>query len=159
MNNHFFDIERSDDGVNFYTIGRRMGHGTTTQMSDYAYDDYSPLEGTNYYRLRQVDYNGATTYSSVVTLEFHRGNMTVSNVQPNPTSGQVNFDFNSPSETTVHVIITDVTGRIVKDEYKEVKAGTTLVNTAIEETGAGVYTMMVIEERTGFRSVTRIVKY
>lgn len=159
MNNHFFDIERSDDGVNFYTIGRRMGHGTTTQMNAYAYDDFSPLEGTNYYRLRQVDYNGATTYSSVVTLEFHRGNMTVSNVQPNPTSGQVNFDFNSPSETTVHVIITDITGRVVKDEYKEVKAGTTMVNTAIEETGAGVYTMMVIEEKSGFRSVTRIVKY
>lgn len=159
MNNHYFDVERSDDGVTFYSIGRRMGHGTTTQMNSYSFDDFSPVEGTNYYRLKQVDYNGASTYSGVVTLEFHRGNMTVTNVKPNPTNGDVNFDFNGPTETIIHIVITDVTGRTVRDEYQAVKPGTTPVHTSIDESGAGIYTMCITEDASGFRSVTQIVKY
>lgn len=158
-NNQFFYIERSDDGVNFSTIGRKDGAGTSSMVHHYAFDDFSPIEGTNYYRLRQVDYNGAAMYSDVISLEFHRGNMTVTNVKPNPTNGEVNFDFNSPIETKVHIVITDVTGRVVKDELVTVKPGTTQVYTAIEESGAGVYTMIVTEERYAFRSVTRLVKY
>jgi hypothetical protein len=158
-NSQYFYIERSDDGVNFTSIGRKDGAGTTSQIHHYAFDDFSPMEGTNYYRLRQVDYNGAAMYSEVIALEFHRGNMTVTNVKPNPTNGEVNFDFNSPVESTIHIQITDVTGRMVKDQYVTVKPGTTLVNTAIEESGSGVYTMIITEDKYGFRSVTRVVKY
>jgi len=159
LNNDYFSIERSDDGVTFNPIGRVHGAGNSTQILNYSFNDYAPLEGTNYYRLKQVDFNGTYSYSSVVTLQFHRGNMTVSNIKPNPTNGEVNFDFNSPVETTIHLVITDVTGRIVKDEYKEAKAGTTLINTMIDEAGAGIYTLSVTEDKTGFRSVERIVKY
>lgn len=159
VNNHYFDVERSDDGINFYPIGRREGNGTTSQVHNYALDDFNPIEGVSYYRLKQVDFNGGTFYSQVVTLEFHRGNMTVSNVKPNPTSGEVNFDFNSPGETQVHIVIMDVTGRVVRDEFQDVKAGTTTLQTMIDDSGAGVYTMTVTEDKTGFRSITRIVKY
>jgi hypothetical protein len=159
MNNDYFDIERSDDGINFFSIGRADGHGTTSMRNDYSFNDYSPIEGTNYYRLKQVDFNGSVTYSQIVTLEFHRGNMTVTNIKPNPTNGEVNFDFNSPLESSIHIVITDVTGRVVRDEFREVKAGTTLINTLIDQTGAGIYTLTVSEEKSGFRSVTRIVKF
>jgi hypothetical protein len=158
-NSQFFYIERSDDGVNFNTIGRKDGAGTTSQIHHYSFDDFSPIEGTNYYRLRQVDFNGATMYSNIIALDFHRGNMTVMNVKPNPTNGEVNFDFSSPVETTIHILITDVTGRVVKDQNVVVKPGTTLVNTAIEESGAGVYTMIITDDKHAFRSVSRIVKY
>ncbi len=158
-NNQYFYIERSDDGVNFTTIGRKDGNGTTSQIHYYAFDDFSPIEGTNYYRLRQVDYNGAAMYSGIISLDFHRGHMTVTNVKPNPTNGEVNFDFNSPVETTIHIVMTDVTGRVVKDEYVVVNPGTTFVNTVIEESAAGVYTMIITEDKNAFRSVTRLVKY
>lgn len=158
-NSQYFYIERSDDGVNFTSIGRRDGAGTTSQIHYYSFDDLSPIEGTNYYRLRQVDYNGATMYSNIVSLDFHRGFMTVMNVKPNPTNGEVNFDFNSPVETTIHIVMTDVTGRVVKDQYVVVNPGTTFVNTTIDESGAGVYTMIITEDKHGFRSITRLVKY
>jgi hypothetical protein len=159
INNDYFYVERSDDGINFFSIGRVDGHGTTSMRNDYTFNDYSPIEGTNYYRLKQVDFNGSVSYSQIVTLEFHRGNMSVTNIKPNPTSGEVNFDFNSPSESSIHVVITDVTGRVVRDEYREIKAGTTLINTMIDQTGPGIYTLSVTEDKSGFRSVTRIVKY
>lgn len=158
-NSQFFYIERSDDGISFTAIGRKDGAGTSSQIHYYSFDDLSPNEGTNYYRLRQVDYNGATMYSNVVSLDFHRGHMTVSNVKPNPTNGDVNFDFNSPVESVIHIVMTDVTGRVVKDEFVTVKPGTTFVNTTIDESSSGIYTMVITEDKYGFRSVTRLVKY
>ncbi len=159
MNNDYFDVQRSDDGISFHEIGQVDGAGNSTQTLRYSFGDYAPLEGTNYYRLKQVDFNGAVSYSGIITIEFHRGNMTVTNIKPNPTIGEVNFDFSSPSETIIHIIITDVTGRVVKDEFRQVKAGTTPINTMINEEGAGIYTLSVTEEKSGFRSVERIVKF
>lgn len=158
-NNDYFTLERSTDGITFNEVGRVVGSGTTSQLHNYSFNDMEPGEGVNYYRLKQTDFNGLSTYSQLVTLEFHRGHMVVSNVRPNPTSGTVDFDFASPEETEIHFIITDITGRIVKDERRMVKAGVTTINTLIPDEGAGVYSLKVIEESHGFISVSRIVKY
>lgn len=159
INNDYFTLERSTDGVNFDPVARIAGAGNSTQVHEYAYNDMFPADGYNYYRLKQTDYNGQSSYSNIVSLEFHLGHISVENVRPNPTSGAVDFDFSSPEETEIHYIITDVTGRVIVDERKTVKAGRTTMATAIEAEGAGVYSLKVIEEKHGFISVTRIVKY
>jgi hypothetical protein len=158
-NNQYFTLERSTDGQTFVDLGRINGAGNSTQILNYSFDDMNPAEGTNYYRLKQTDYNGQSTWSNMISLDFHRGNMSVNNIHPNPTSGEVNFDFASPEETQIHYIITDVTGRVVADEYKSVKAGITTIGTLIPNEGAGIYSLRVTEEKHGFTSVSRIVKY
>lgn len=158
-NNDYFTIERSTDGMTFVELGRVDGAGNSTQLLNYYFNDMNPAEGTNYYRLKQTDFNGQFTYSSMISLDFHRGNMSVNNIRPNPTSGEVNFDFASPEETEIHFIITDVTGRVVADEYRTVKAGVNSIGTLIPDQGAGVYSLKIIEEKHGFISVSRIVKY
>ncbi|HEU4719336.1 MAG TPA: T9SS type A sorting domain-containing protein, partial [Bacteroidia bacterium] len=158
-NNNYFTLERSVDGVTYQEIGRQNGAGTTTTRQDYSMNDLNPVEGFNYYRLKQTDFNGNSTYSSVISLEFHRGHMSVTNVKPNPTNGELNFDFSTPTETEIRYIITDMTGRIVVDETKVVKPGVNTITTLIDEEGAGVYSLKIIEEKHGFISVTRVVKY
>lgn len=157
--NDYFTIERSTDGVTFNDIGRVDGAGNSSQLLNYYFNDVNPAEGTNYYRLKQTDFNGHFTHSAMISLDFHRGNMSVNNLRPNPTNGEVNFDFTSPEETEIHFVITDVTGRIVADEYRTVKAGVTSIGTLIAEAGAGVYSLKITEEKHGFISVSRIVKY
>ena len=80
QNNHYFDIERSADGATFSYIGRVAASGATT--GNYTFTDIAPLDGTNYYRLRQTDNDGAYTYSTVKTLGFGPG-ITIL-VYPNP---------------------------------------------------------------------------
>ncbi len=157
--NDYFTLERSTDGVTFQELGRVDGAGNSTQLLNYSFDDTNPFEGTNYYRLKQTDFNGHFTYSNMISLNFNRGNMAVNNIRPNPTNGELNFDFTSPEETEIHFIITDVTGRVVADEYRKVKAGVTSIGTLIAEESAGVYSLKIIEEKHGFISVSRIVKY
>lgn len=64
-NNDYFTIERSIDGVRWVAIGTVKGFGTTSVAHDYSFEDLKPVAGISYYRLKQTDYNGAYTYSSI----------------------------------------------------------------------------------------------
>lgn len=64
-NNDYFTIERSFNGVSWVAIGKVNGAGTTTVENFYSFEDKKPVEGISYYRLKQTDYNGEYSYSSV----------------------------------------------------------------------------------------------
>ncbi|MBL7765021.1 MAG: T9SS type A sorting domain-containing protein [Chitinophagaceae bacterium] len=81
-NNEFFDIERSADGIYFETIGRKIGAGTTQELTTYSFVDMQPLQGINYYRLKQTDMDGKHTYSQVLSLQ--QDVATAIAVYPNP---------------------------------------------------------------------------
>jgi trimeric autotransporter adhesin len=85
INNKGFDIERSDDGKVFKTIGFVKGYGTTTTTRNYTFTDNEPLSTTTYYRLRQVDFDGKAALSNVVSV-VKSGGLKGLKVYPNPTS-------------------------------------------------------------------------
>lgn len=66
--NSYFDIQRSTDGQEFKVIGTINSKGNAIGEQQYSFRDISPLEGTNYYRLRQVDQDGNYQYSEIVSL-------------------------------------------------------------------------------------------
>ncbi len=61
-----FEVQRSHDLGEFLTIGTLSAKGTTDQRQLYGFVDERPLDGANYYRLKQVDFDGTTEYSNVV---------------------------------------------------------------------------------------------
>lgn len=70
QNNDYFTVERLNENGVFNQIGIVDGNGTTSQPSYYSFTDETPLPGTNYYRLRQTDYNGDYAYSPIRSVEF-----------------------------------------------------------------------------------------
>ncbi len=66
--NDYFTLERSEDGVSFEIISHEQGAGTTDEMQHYSYTDYAEVAGVYYYRLKQTDYDGTTTYSEVISV-------------------------------------------------------------------------------------------
>jgi beta-glucanase (GH16 family) len=67
-NNKVFEIERSNDGKDFKTIGAVKGNGTTNVVHNYYFTDKNPVNGINYYRLRQLDFDDKETLSKVVSV-------------------------------------------------------------------------------------------
>ncbi len=66
INNDYFGIERSYDGIHFETIGKVKGNGNSKSILHYDYIDYSfDAYQTSYYRLAQTDYDGKINYSNV----------------------------------------------------------------------------------------------
>lgn len=59
INNLGFEIQRSDyTGNNWQTIGFVDGHYNHNGLLNYTFTDHAPASGINYYRLRQIDYDG-----------------------------------------------------------------------------------------------------
>lgn len=84
-NNAMFEVERSEDGEVFKRIGVVMSKATNQGNSkgrlDYAFVDESPVYGYNYYRIRQVDFNGENDLSKTVDAYFaHATSSEVQNV-------------------------------------------------------------------------------
>ncbi len=68
VNNDFFSVERSIDGINFEEILQVKGAGNTNRTLSYKAVDGNPLTGVSYYKLKQTDYDGTFTYSNVVSV-------------------------------------------------------------------------------------------
>ena len=75
IDNDHFNVERSSDGIVFEMIGTVAGNGNSTQALSYNYDDNVPLDGIGYYRLKQVDYNGAINYSQTIAIRNNKNNL------------------------------------------------------------------------------------
>jgi Secretion system C-terminal sorting domain len=157
-NNDYFTIEKSNDAVGWMTVTRVNGAGNSTQVLNYSTYDNEPYPGTTYYRLKQTDYNGAYTYSSIISVSNDMSGVSVNNVHPNPTNDDVSFDLNSGIKGDVQIILMDYTGRIVSDETQNVSEGTTVINTKMGTLSKGIYSMKVIFDQAGYVSVTKVVK-
>lgn len=81
VNNAGFDIERSADGISFEKIGWIDGNGNTSDEKHYTFTDTKPLVGMNYYRLRQIDFDGRFEYSHIVSVTFETDEV---EIYPNP---------------------------------------------------------------------------
>ena len=69
INNRIFEIERKSGSENFSTIGFIRGEGTTSEQHSYSFVDKNVNNQSYTYRLKQIDMNGQTTYSSEVSIQ------------------------------------------------------------------------------------------
>jgi len=110
--NDFFSIERSADGRHFTETGRVQGSGTTAEPQDYRFTDDNPLPGLNYYRLRQVDFDGQFSYSKVVSVRV--GETSGARLYPSPATEFLTLQMEKPAaENTVWEIF-DLAGRLLQ---------------------------------------------
>jgi hypothetical protein len=157
-NNDYFTLERSEDAITFSALWKLAGAGTTTTLHNYAaYDDY-PLNGTTYYRLKQTDYNGAWTYSNIISIGNAMSIANVSNMRPNPTTSDVNFDFFAAARGNIRIQILDYTGRLVSDETQHLSDGSSTISAKMAELAQGIYSVRVSFDQSGYVSTTKVVK-
>ncbi len=91
-NNNFFSIERSLDGNRWEWIEQTKGAGNSIYKIHYSTIDINPYEGISYYRIKQTDFDGTTTYSDYKMIQ----NLlkTKVDVYPNPTTGKLTINGN-----------------------------------------------------------------
>lgn len=83
LDNDFFTIEKSSDLENWEVITMVDGAGFSVETINYNANDNNLLNGTNYYRLKQTDYNGFYTYSEIKAVKNNNNNITVSTTADN----------------------------------------------------------------------------
>ena len=136
-----FVIERSANGASFDSIGM-VTCENNANMTTYNYDDNSLTSGTNYYRLREIDNDGVSRYSKIISLNDVNVS-TKMQVYPNPASAVVNFAVNSNTAGQMTVQIYNLGGVLVTAREQAIAAGLSQQSIAISNLKAGSYILKI----------------
>jgi hypothetical protein len=128
--NAFFSIERSLNGKEFTPIANIQGAGDSDDVINYSFEDLFPRNGTNYYRLKQTDFNGEFEYSEVKRVMINSIDQSASfNVYPNPVkhgeSLKLAYSVSTTQEIEIQIvsasgILIDRSRKIIQVEEKSI---------------------------------------
>jgi len=149
-------VERSADGTNWLEVGRQAGQTSSLSPIQYTFDDIRPLQ-KSYYRLRSLDFDGASSVSSIVVLTRKSTELGIDRVFPSPTQDRLTIDFNTPAETDVIIRVSSITGQTILEEQVTGVKGNHSTTLSLQSLPAGVY---IVTLSDGVSSVTpvRVVK-
>jgi hypothetical protein len=142
INNDYFTVEKSIDGVNFEFVVEIDGAGNSTSQLSYSTVDENPYNGQSFYRLKQTDFDGSFEYSNPVVVNFNGGK--VISIYPNPVLGNQHLftvDCSNLKEIISSIQLVDELGRIVHQQ--SVSTNINQISISTENVGSGVYFVKV----------------
>ncbi len=113
INNDYFVVEKSKDGKNWEEVVWVDGAGNSNYTLEYYETDENPYEGISYYRLKQVDFDGKTSYSEIVPVAFEKNIEKNITVLPNPVKrGEaIYLEINGFKGNNILLVLRDMQGK------------------------------------------------
>ncbi len=167
INNKYFDVERSADGIAFDKIGTVASlavSGNSSLVNNYQFaDNVAGVIGTIYYRLKQVDADGKFQYSANVSVNIQNqtnANFSVS-TYPNPVISKLAIQINSTKTDAVSIKIISANGSVIYTANKvAIQQGSNNVMVDFGKYSAGIYTIQIVDAVNNTSLGThKIVKY
>lgn len=115
LNNQYFSIERSTDGVNFTEMARIDGAGTSNQINNYSITDAPEAQGQYYYRLKQTDFDGKSETFAPQSIVFENSNLLSASQMLISKKGQLLI---RSSEVPYEVAVYSINGSLVAEQQK-----------------------------------------
>lgn len=136
QNNNGFDIEQSNNGIDFYKVGHKVAVTNNSNINTYYYTIAQMNEGEIFYRLKQLDNDGKFTYSTIVSVNANCNTNNIS-LSPNPADNQISIKgLNVLKPHTIQIF--DNKGALVKTLN-----GIPTNPIAITELSKGVYLLKI----------------
>jgi len=159
INNNFFTLQESKTGIDFSDLGKIAGTGNSSILKNYEAEFSSDDLEYDYFRLKQTDFNGNSSYSEIIYMNCASDYYGDVVLYPNPTSDLVNIKFNSPIETKIIYSVSDVFGREVKQgEFISIEKGEQLsINTEVLPAGVYFIKLHGIDNKISF-PILKLVK-
>ena len=148
INNSHFEVERSLDGITFKAIGKVTGRGNTSEEQQYSYTDANIFAANRmvYYRLKQVDFDGTTAYTSVVAVMSDQAAVfEVLQVSPNPFISGFTVGLIVPTQQVIKVELTDAFGKLISTQEINPELGMNNLEINESELKAGMYIVRITQ--------------
>ncbi len=162
QNNSGFNIERSTNGIDFENIGfvkSLSPSGNSSNRLDYSFTDYNPIGLNQYYRLKQIDFDGTNKYSAIVLVTREApSDLTITRVYPNPASNSIFFNASAPKKMDLQLLILDVNGRVVSRKNVFTDVGNNGFDMNIENLASGTYFIKAVSKENGIITVEKFLK-
>jgi len=146
INNEGFYIEKSNNGKIWEALSFIAGKGNSNKLNTYQYEDTYPYNGINYYRLKQMDFDGRSEYSNIVTAEL-KDNISDISIYPNPTKEILTITSQTEFEKKNPIRIFDLAGRLVSEMQMPIEEGENKFVLNVEYLESGIYFIQLQESR------------
>ncbi len=140
INNDYFVVEKSANNKTFEEAGKIKGAGNSTSSLNYSFVDEKPyLSPVSYYRLKQVDYDGAHHISDVVPVSFGRKDFEVISTSANFSTHIIKIVVNDFTDEDVQWTMNDVLGKIISKGNYHCEKGLSSIMLNAENLSHGIY--------------------
>ncbi|SNS77375.1 Por secretion system C-terminal sorting domain-containing protein [Ekhidna lutea] len=139
INNDRFEIEHSIDGINFEMVGTIGGNGTVNEVMEYTFVHKDLKSGFNYYRLKQIDFDGQYEYSEIKRVSMGAFEDVSVNIFPNPADSEATIQIHDGFATRIELIT--LRGTILK--FMEYQDGTNKHTFDLTDLNAGMYLIRI----------------
>lgn len=144
QNNSHFNILHSTDGRNFETIAKISGNNNSNTLRNYTYTDYNAINGTNYYQLQQVDYDGKTESFEVIAIALNN-HISPLQVYALPSQQKLNLSFYMNNSGRGNILIYNLNGSKLTDSSHSFKKGYNIITIPFDAPEA-IYSLQVQNE-------------
>jgi hypothetical protein len=145
-NNSFFSIEHSTDGKNFVSIATVKGAGNSNRIHDYQFIHQNPnLSTANYYRIKQVDFDGAFEYSKTVVVASQKLAVPQVGTSPNPFNEVLEIAINASVESIGTAELIDMMGKTIDKKTINIHKGDNKIIFDTHKLNSGIYFIRVME--------------
>lgn len=139
VNNNFFSIERSDDGVRFEKVAKIGAVGNCNTISNYQYVDIGAQTDNSYYKLSQTDFDGTVTMLGIKAISCNNA-IKVYSIIPNPFNDKITIQ--GLTEEFVPIEIFDFSGTMV---YSDKVNSITGENLNLSTLASGIYWVRLLD--------------
>jgi hypothetical protein len=156
VNNDYFVIQRSKDAKNFSDIGIVEGNGNSNIENNYEFIDDASLSGINYYRLKQIDFNGDYEHSRIIVLKSI--NSVDVAIYPNPSSENLFFDLSESTDEILTVKYSNMLGSSITEQISTTEGTNTYQVNEFKNLKSGIYMIQIINNDNEIIKYQKIVK-
>ena len=151
--NQQFNIERSTNGVSFYSIGSVKGVGNSETINNYTFIDDNNNQEVAYYRLNQIDYNGKINQSKIISVEQNCSENSYIEISlyPNPSNNSTTVSLKLSEESAIYIEVYNSFGQYVNSvSLKMYEAGLEEINIDFTEFSTGLYFIKTTVNQTTY---------
>lgn len=141
QDNDYFMVEHATNGMDFRALKTLAGAGTSQERNSYTYMHNTPLNGTNYYRLTMVDFDGKITYSDMIVQKFYTSGTI--NIYPQPATAYATIYVDSAIRESGLLNIHDMTGRLISTKDIYIESGENLFDLDCSQWVPGNYVITI----------------
>jgi len=158
INNDYFIVEKSTDGTNWDELLTVNGQGNTSEQTYYSQIDIDGCNGTCYYRLTQVDFDGNSEKFKVVAVSVNEAyNKLEISVSPNPINQTANIAFTAPESGMFSITVTTQTGQVMYTANTMGDKGNNHISYNAAMLSSGSY-YFILEDQNGNRTQQLVIK-
>lgn len=159
IHSDYFEIERSTNGSDFVKVGHLKAAGTSFEELAYRFNDYSFESQTNYYRIKQVDFNGDYRFSDVIAIDnMITDGFKIVSAFPNPAKETFNIQLYVIDTDLFEISIREASGKMI-DAFTDQKIaeGTNMLKLPVDHLAQGIYYVTISDSKTEQLETVKLV--